>query len=55
MIQFKVRDADGNVIGQFESDKEPHCPDDWEGEWNVEEADELNDEPVEWWNESEDQ
>ena len=49
--KFKVRDADGVVIGQFYSTEMPEKPDEWDAEWNVEETHELNDEPVEWWDE----
>ena len=48
---YKVRDGDGVVIGQYQRRTKPEKPDEWNGEWNVEEADELNDEPVEWWDE----
>ncbi|MDJ1431991.1 hypothetical protein [Halostagnicola sp. A-GB9-2] len=53
MKAYKVRDADGTVIAQYYSVSEPSQPSDWDGEWNVENVslDDLNTEPVEWWDE----
>ena len=47
--KYKIRNSDGTVIGQYQCRLKPTKPDGWEGEWNVEETDTLNDEPVEWW------
>ena len=49
MPKYKVRDANGTVIGQYQRKQQPSKPKHWDGEWNVEETDELNDEAVEWW------
>lgn len=48
---YKIRDGDGIVIGQYLSKSDPSKPDGWDGEWNVNEVDldDLNSEPVEWW------
>ena len=51
MQKYKVRDSNDNVIAQHQAHKRPDKPDDYDGEWNVEKADELNDEPVDWWDE----
>ena len=53
MSFYKVRDADGVVIGQFSQPEEPTKPLEYDGEWNPEEVsqDDLNTEPVEWWDE----
>ena len=50
---YKVRDGDGVVVGQYYRSSEPPKPDGWGGEWNVEavDKDDLNTEPVEWWDE----
>lgn len=47
--KYKVRNGNGTVIAQYQTHKPPEKPSSYEGEWNVEEADELNNEPVEWW------
>ena len=49
MRNYKIRDDDGTVIGQYRRTGPPEQPDEWTDGWNVEKADELNDEPVEWW------
>ena len=53
MQYYKVRDAEGTVIGQYQTKNPPEKPNEWTGEWNVETTavDKLNDEPVKWWNE----
>ena len=50
---FKIRDGSGTVIAQYDQSDEPTKPDDYSGEWVVEEveAEDLNSEPVEWWDE----
>ena len=50
---YKVRNSDGIVIGQYYSSRKPEKPHSWDGEWNVEqvELEDLNSEPVEWWDE----
>ena len=50
-MKWKVRDSDGIVIAQYQQVTEPQKPDSHSGVWSVENADELNDEPVEWWDE----
>jgi len=51
MRAYKIRDANGAVIGQYQRQTDPEKLDDWGGDWNVGKADELNDEPAQWWNE----
>ena len=53
MAYYKVRDEDGTVIAQHERLNEPRKPDEWNGEWHVEVVDfeDLNNEPIEWWDE----
>ena len=46
--KYKVRNDEGEVIGQFEQNHPPEKPEEWDGAWHVEEADKLNDEPVNW-------
>ena len=50
---YKVRDEDGIVIGQYHTTSIPDKPDDWNGEWDIEEVsiEDFNSEPVEWWDE----
>ena len=48
---YKVRDGDGDVIAQYYQTNIPEKPNGYVGDWEPEEADELNDEPVEWWDE----
>ena len=47
--KYKVRDGEDTVIGQYYSTDTPEKPDTWDGQWNVEQTDTLNDERVEWW------
>ena len=54
-VKWKVRNGDGAVIGQYQQHRKPEHPDGWDGEWIVEETNELNDEPVNWWFNSETQ
>ena len=53
MKVYKVRDEEGTVIDQRISHSEPSKPHEWDGEWIAEEVDlsDLNNEPVEWWDE----
>ena len=50
---YKVRDDDDTVIAQFYSNSNPDRPDEYDGEWIVEDVElsDLNSEPVEWWGE----
>ena len=50
---YIIRDSEDVVIGQYYSDSEPSKPDRWEGDWIVEKVDldDLNSEPVQWWDE----
>ena len=53
MTFWKIRDESGTVIGQYDQSDEPKKPYGYSGEWVVEEveAEDLNSEPVEWWDE----
>jgi len=53
MNAYLIRDDDGTVIGQYLKPQPPETPDNWDGGWNVEnvDRDDLNSEPVEWWDE----
>ena len=46
---YKVRDGEGVVIAQYYRTSKPSKPDDWDGMWNVEAVESLNNEPIEWW------
>ena len=48
---YKVRNGDGDVIGQFQTSTKPSKPDLWDGVWEVQEIDcnDLNSEKVDWW------
>jgi len=50
---YVVRDSDGDVIGQYYKTSTPEKPENWDGDWSVEQVDidDLNSEPVEWWDE----